>query len=116
MHPDSPWKGDVWSFGITPYTAYDPIPADGAKQIDPNVTLIWEAGLHAELHVIYIDDNFDDVNSATGGFPQQSTNYTPGPLDRDKTYYWRVDEYGWHTTHKGQVWSFTTVSDKVESD
>jgi hypothetical protein len=39
LHPDSPWRGDVWSFWLPPYTAYDPVPADGAEMIDPNVTL-----------------------------------------------------------------------------
>jgi len=110
LHPDSPWKGDVWSFGIPPYTAYNPIPSNGAEQIDPNVTLSWTAGLHAELHAIYFGDNFDDVNDATVGLPQETTSYTPGPLEFDLTYYWRVDEYGGHTTHKGEIWSFTTVS------
>ena len=28
--PNSPWKGDVWSFSIPSKTAYDPIPAYGA--------------------------------------------------------------------------------------
>ena len=30
LHMDSPWKGDVWSFWLAPYTAYDPAPANGA--------------------------------------------------------------------------------------
>ncbi|HCO96193.1 MAG TPA: hypothetical protein DIU00_20010, partial [Phycisphaerales bacterium] len=29
--PNSPWKGDVWSFSIPPKTAYYPDPADGAE-------------------------------------------------------------------------------------
>jgi hypothetical protein len=87
LHPDSPWKGDVWSFGIPPYTAYDPFPADGAEQINPNITLSWKAGLHAELHSIYFGDDLDDVNDATVGLPQETTTYSPGPLEFDKTYY-----------------------------
>ncbi|KKK70194.1 hypothetical protein LCGC14_2926430, partial [marine sediment metagenome] len=38
-HPNSPWKGDVWSFTIPPKTAYDPDPADGIKFVDPEVEL-----------------------------------------------------------------------------
>ena len=116
LHTDSPWKGDVWSFTIAPETAYDPVPTDGAESVDPNVSLSWKAGLYAKSHTIYFGYNFNDVNGATGGFPQQSTTYNPGPLEFDKTYYWRVDEYDGHTTHKGEIWSFTTASDKVESD
>jgi len=115
LHPDSPWKGGVWSFGIPPYTAYDPVPADGANQIDPNVTLSWKEGLYAELHIIYFGDNFDDVNDTIGGLPQQSTTYYPGPLEFDKTYHWRIDENDGYTTNKGEIWSFTMASDKVES-
>ena len=116
MHSDSPWKGDVWSFWIPPYIAYDPVPADGAAQIDPFVTLGWKAGFHAEFHNIYFGDNFDDVDDAIAGFPQETTIYTPGPLEFNKTYYWRVDEFDVTTTHKGQIWSFTTASDKVGND
>ena len=115
LHPDSPWKGDVWSFGIPSYTAYDPVPADGAELIDPNITLSWTAGIAAKSHTLYFGNNFNDVNSATGGPLQQSTTYTPDSLEFDKTYYWRVDEFNGYATHKGQIWSFTTASDKVES-
>jgi len=108
LHPDSPWKGDVWSFGIPPYTAYDPVPADGAAQIDPYVTLSWKAGIHAESHYIYFGDNFDDANDVIIEFPQVTTTYTPGPLEFDKTYYWRVDESSPSGIYKGKVWSFST--------
>ncbi|HUV67962.1 MAG TPA: LamG domain-containing protein, partial [Sedimentisphaerales bacterium] len=30
-NPDSPWKGDIWSFSVPPRTAYDPDPVDGSK-------------------------------------------------------------------------------------
>jgi len=59
---------------------------------------------------VYFGDNFDDVNNATEGNPQQSTTYIPGQLEQDKTYYWRVDVfYGWGDCEKGEIWSFTTV-------
>jgi hypothetical protein len=31
LDPNSPWVGDVWSFTVPPKTAFDPVPADGAK-------------------------------------------------------------------------------------
>jgi len=107
-HPDSPWKGNVWRFYITPLTACDPYPPDGARLIDPNITLTWTADYRAEFHIVYFGYNFDNVNNATGGLSQQTTTYTPGPLERGKTYYWRVDESNFWTTCKGDVWSFTT--------
>ncbi len=106
--PNSPWKGNVWSFSIPPKTAYYPDPADGADSVDLNVELSWTAGYGAKLHTVYFGDNFDDVNNETGGISQGSTTYTPSPLKLAKTYYWRVDEFDAFDTYKGDVWSFTT--------
>jgi len=107
--PNSPWKGNVWSFSIPPKTAYDLTPADGAKFIDPNVELNWTAGFGAMLHYVYFGDNFDDVNNAVVGVPQSDATYSPGTLDLDKAYYWRVDEFDGADTYKGDVWSFKTL-------
>ena len=106
--PNSPWKGDVWSFSIPPKTAHNPVPAEGAESVDLNVKLSWTAGLGAKFHTIYIDESFEQVNSATEGISHGSTSYNPGPLKLAKTYYWRVDEFDSAAIYKGQVWSFTT--------
>jgi hypothetical protein len=106
--PNSPWKGNVWSFSIPPKTAYNPDPAEGADSVDPNVELSWTGGFGSKLHTVYFGDNFDDVNNAAGGLPQGTATYTPGPLKLAKTYYWRVDEFDAIATYKGDVWSFTT--------
>jgi len=106
--PNSPWKGDVWSFTVPPKTAYAPDPADAAEQVDPDADLSWTAGFGAKLHTVYFGDNFDDVSSATGGLPQGATTYDPGTLKIAQTYYWRVDEFDAVETYKGDVWSFTT--------
>jgi hypothetical protein len=106
--PDSPWKGDVWSFKVPPKTAYYPDPADAAESVETDVTLRWTEGFGSKLHTVYFGDNFDDVNNAAGGLPQGTKTYTPGPLKLAKTYYWRVDEFDIIETYKGDVWSFTT--------
>jgi len=106
--PNSPWEGPVWSFSIAPRTAYYPNPSDGAESVPVNVQLSWTGGFGSKLHTVYFGDNFDDVNNATMGIPNDLTTYTPGPLNLAKTYYWRVDEFDDTETHKGKVWSFTT--------
>jgi len=106
--PNSPWKGEVWSFSIPPKTAYYPDPADGAELVDPDVQLSWTPGFGGKLHTVYFGDNFDNVNNAVGGLPQGTATYTPGTLKLAKTYYWRVDEFDAVDTYKGDVWSFTT--------
>jgi len=106
--PRSPWKGDVWSFTIPPRTAYNPDPADGAEFVDPNAALSWTAGYGAKMHIVYLSDNYEDVNNAAGGTQQGPATYDPGTLKMAKTYYWRVDEFDAVETHKGGIWSFTT--------
>jgi hypothetical protein len=52
--PNSPWKGDIWSFMVPPKTAYNPYPANGAEFVDPETTLSWMPGFGAKQHIVYI--------------------------------------------------------------
>jgi len=106
--PNSPWKGNIWSFSIPPKTAYDPDPADGAEFVDPDATFTWTGGYGSKLHTVYLGDNYDDVNSATEGTPLGVASYDPGTLEPEKVLYWRVDEFDGIETHKGDTWAFTT--------
>ncbi len=106
--PNSPWKGDVWSFSIPSRKAHNPVPADGAELVALNTKLTWTAGFGAKIHTVYFGDNFDMVSNATGGLPQGTTTYTPSALQEEKVYYWRVDEFDGSATYKGHVWGFTT--------
>ena len=110
LHPDSPWKGDVWSFTVPPQKAYSPDPPDGARFLDPDMTLGWMPAFGTKLNSIYFGDNFDDVNNATGGASQVATTYDTGPLELEKTFYWRVDEFDGVSMYRGDVWSFTTTA------
>ena len=110
--PNSPWKGDVWSFWIPPTSAYEPSPSDGAKFVHADAELSWTAGMNAILHYVHFGDNFDDVNNATTGTIATDATFAPGTLESGKTYYWRVDESSPpNPTIKGDVWSFTTLPD-----
>lgn len=105
---NSPWKGPVWSFSIPHNTAYNPNPADGAQFVDPNATFSWTPGFGAKVHTAYFGTSFDDVNAASGGAPLGTATCTPGPLQLEKVYYWRVDEFDGSVTYKGDIWAFTT--------
>jgi len=107
--PNSPWRGDIWSFSVPPKTAYFPDPIDGAEFVDLNASLNWTPGFGAKLHTVYLGDSFEDVNNAAGGSAQGVATYKPAsPLEAEKVYYWRVDEFDIAETHKGDIWAFTT--------
>ena len=107
--PNSPLKGDVWSFSIPPKTAYDPDPVEGAEFVELDAQLKWTAGFGAKLHYVVFGEGYEQVSNTAMGIPNGSASYNPGPLKLAKTYYWRVDEFDGLQTHKGQVWSFTTL-------
>jgi hypothetical protein len=107
--------GPVWSFSTPSQKAYAPIPRNGGKNIAADVKLTWTAGHGAISHTVYFGTSFDQVANATGGTLQAATTYTPtGPLAKKTTYYWRVDEKDSTTTHKGDVWRFTTMPDVAD--
>jgi hypothetical protein len=104
-------KGDVWSFTVASEKAVILYPYDGAIYIDPNVLLAWTPGSSSIEHRVFFGDNLQDVQASTGGTDKGSVtepNYAPGSLERNTTYYWRIDEYDGTDTHTGDVWSFTT--------
>jgi len=109
--PNSPWKGDVWSFTVPSKKAYNSIPAEGSEFVNTDVILNWTAGFGAKIHTVYFGDDFDAVSNAAGGLSQVTASYTPGPLELDKKYYWRVDEFDGTDTHKGDIWRFKTLPD-----
>ena len=106
--PNSPWTGHVWSFSVAPQKAYNPDPMDGAEFVNLDAQLSWTAGMGAKLHTVCFGEDFDEVNNATQGATTGTTTFDPGPLEREKVYYWRVDEFDAVETHKGDVWTFTT--------
>jgi hypothetical protein len=112
LNPDSPRVGDVWSFLVPSKTAYNPVPADGAKFIALDTKLGWTSGFNAIMHYVYFGENFDDVDAGTAGTSKGATglpSFSPGALSQGKTYYWRIDEFDGFETHKGDIWTFTTA-------
>jgi len=107
--PDSPWKGNIWSFWVPSKAAYEPIPPDGMRFVETDAGLTWTAGENAALHTVYFGTNADEVTNATsGGTNQGATTFDPGSLELETTYYWRVDEHAGLVETRGKVWSFTT--------
>jgi hypothetical protein len=116
--PNSPWKGEVWSFRVRPSTAWEPTPAGGLQYVGLDQDLSWNAGLGAVFHTVFVGTSFDEVNDAVAGMMTADPTYDPGPLQPGTTYYWRVDEFAFpaNVTHKGPVWNFTTVPEIAVTD
>ncbi len=109
--PESPWKGDIWSFRVRPQIAWNPTPGDGLKYVGPDQDLAWEPGLGAIFHMVYFGESRETVSTAAvADWMGTAATYDPGTLKTGTTYYWRVDERT-PAVKKGDVWSFTTVPD-----
>lgn len=104
--------GDVWTFTAQALTAYGPNPADGANDASPTPILTWQAGQGVVKHHVYFGTSEEAVtkgDKTTDKGIVDKPPYTPGDLQENKTYYWRVDEIlpdG--TIRTGAVWSFRT--------
>ncbi len=104
-------KGSVWQFTVVAGVAFNPAPPDQGLGTDVNAILQWTPGTYAVSHNVYFGTSFNDVNASTTPlYTTDVNNYDPGTLYLETTYYWRIDEYDGFTTHKGNVWSFTTRS------
>ncbi|OHB59743.1 MAG: hypothetical protein A2167_07695 [Planctomycetes bacterium RBG_13_46_10] len=116
---------------IIPGKAGKPKPADGTRDVLRDAVLSWRPGIYAATHNLYFGTDFNDVNEANETDPrgvlvspnQDANSYdSPGLLDWNQTYYWRVDEVNAPTSpgiYKGNVWSFTvtnfTIVDNFEA-
>ncbi len=93
--------------------ASNPSPANGATSVATTTSLSWTAGTNATSHRLYFGVTSNAVANATTNSPEfkgtlATTNYSPGTLALNTTYYWRVDEMVGAYATTGAVWTFTT--------
>ena len=120
-HPESPWKGQVWSFCLPPKEACDPEPSDGVEYVMTDAQLSWQPGLGAAMHSVKFGRNKADVTDAGigpvgGGALQSATTFDPPEMAPGTAYYWRVDTFDREAWNKGEVWSFTSLPEIAVSD
>jgi len=109
------YKGDVWAF-TTPGAVGNPMPANGATDVQMNAVLSWTAADNASSHELYFGTDAEAVRNATTASPEYvgpralgAVSYDPGGLEWASSYAWRVDEVYPTGTVKGLVWTFTTA-------
>ncbi len=108
-HPNESWKGQVWFFSTDSGTAKNPSPGNGDEKVSAIADLSWTAGYGATLHDIY----FGTADPPPFIKSQSGTTYDPGRLERDTTYYWKINEQTAAGTKTGQIWSFATAPGPV---
>jgi len=95
LDPNSPWKGDVWSFSLPPATAEEPVPADGAAYVDPATTLSWAPGYGSVLHHVYFSENAADVEATHTGDVWSFETIPVIPIrDPNLVGWWMMDDVG----------------------
>jgi hypothetical protein len=102
---DSPWEGPVWNFLVRPITAWRPDPPAGARFVETDRQLSWQAGKGNFFHTIYFGTSADAVNNSTATSVMISdAQYDPGPLQPGTSYFWRVDEFVPPGAVRGELW------------
>lgn len=105
-----------------PRQADDPHPAHEERACSRRPILSWSTGTNPGSpfeenetgNEIYFGTDYQKVkDSMEPGIPPGRGNrpirtYYPGTLEKDTTFYWRVDQRNAEGTTKGKVWSFTT--------
>jgi hypothetical protein len=103
-------------FSYIPVQARAPEPAVQSTDVGVDTALNWRPGHEAASHTVYFGTDPDAVaNGTVAGQTVTEHSFSPGALNYDTTYYWRVDEVN-TVTYPGEVWSFTTLAYDVVDD
>jgi hypothetical protein len=92
-----------------PNQASNPSPADGATDVDFNVTLRWTPGENVASHDVYFGRSNPGQPLELSLIAHQAMNYLDiGFLNGNTTYFWRIDEVNSNGKRVGVLWKFTT--------
>ena len=102
---DTTIYSSVLTINSIPTQATGFFPPDGSGEIATNVSLSWHPGKIITSHRVY----FGTTNPPPYIKNTTDTVYSPGNLNPETAYYWRVDEVGESYTRTGEILSFTTA-------
>ena len=82
----------------------DPTHLASGVSMPRGAALLWVAGEGAVEHDVYFGTEFPLPFRGR----QTGPTFVPGPLELDRTYYWRVDEVNESGVRAGFTWRFST--------
>ncbi|UCD49841.1 MAG: discoidin domain-containing protein, partial [Phycisphaerales bacterium] len=100
-------------FLYIPAQARLPQPADGATDVSVTTDLTWRPGRDAISHDVYFGTDPDTL-ALVGTV--ETARYTPGLLNLNTAYYWKVDAIQETESWEGDLWNFTTEASIVVDD
>ncbi|MEN6575146.1 MAG: LamG-like jellyroll fold domain-containing protein [Phycisphaerales bacterium] len=106
-------------FYAVPLAGREPVPASGATDVAPNVTLSWRAGRNAASHRVCLSTNQQAVIDGTAPTTVTSEPSYEVVVDLAATYFWKVvevNEAESPASWEGEVWSFSTADSIVIDD
>ncbi|QZT37882.1 T9SS type A sorting domain-containing protein [Halosquirtibacter xylanolyticus] len=107
---------NYWIPGRREAYATMPIPSDKSIVENEYIDLMWRPGYDAKQYDIYFGKSFASVSNATTNSStyqerQDNNIFTPGKLEKNTTYYWRIDVIGKDGITKGKTWQWINLTE-----
>ena len=96
----------------TPDSPSNPVPEDGSTDVPIEQTLSWQCSDSDGDELTYIIYFGESQAPPRVGSNQHASSYYPGPLDKQKKYYWKIVALDKFDSTSSPVWSFTTIGNE----
>ncbi len=102
------WDPEATMHSVLPM-AFLPKPDNKSIRVSLTPNLTWVPGRNAQSHSVY----FGTTNPPPLVTNTTDRSYTPGQLNNNTVYYWRIDEVDGENIIEGPVWQFHTKVNHV---
>ncbi|MGF3554164.1 MAG: C25 family cysteine peptidase [Thermoplasmatota archaeon] len=103
-----PYEGYVITGNQPPVAPFNPNPSNGTTGVNINADLSWNCSDPDGDPLTYNVYFGTSSNPPLVSSNQSSTNYDPGTMNFNTTYYWKIVAFDSSSSTIGPIWSFTT--------